>query len=89
MSATDPRLYHFRAHGGEEVDVVMEDPAGRLAGVEVKASTSIVDSNFKGLRAFADATGKRFARGIVLYTGQEVVSFGKKFVAAPVASLWS
>jgi len=88
-SATNPRLYHFRAHGGEEVDVVMEDPAGRLVGVEVKASTSVVDSDFKGLRAFADATGKRFARGIVLYTGREVVSFGKKFVAAPVASLWS
>ena len=40
-SETRPSFYHFRTHGGEEVDVVLEDSAGRLVAVEVKASASI------------------------------------------------
>jgi hypothetical protein len=39
----------------------MEEPAGRLAGVEVKASTSVVDSDFKGLRSGRDGTAARSA----------------------------
>ncbi len=83
-----PALFHFRAHGGEEVDVVLEHPSGKLVGVEVKATATASAGMFKGLKAFAEATGKRFHRGVVLYTGSEVVPFGARLHALPVSALW-
>ncbi|MFA4948338.1 MAG: ATP-binding protein [Candidatus Krumholzibacteriia bacterium] len=88
-SETAPRLYHLRTHTGDEVDVIMEDQAGRLVGVEVKASASVSDGDFRGLRTFAAATGRRFVRGFVLYTGRESVPFAENLTAVPVASLWA
>jgi predicted AAA+ superfamily ATPase len=61
------RLSHFRTDVAE-VDIVLEDAAGRIVGVEVKASSSPTASDFSGLRALAEAAGARFHRGIVLLT---------------------
>ena len=85
---TQPRLFHFRAHSGEEVDVVLEYAAGRLVGIELKSSASVGDADFKGIRSLAAATGRRFVRGIVLYEGRETVPFAKNLTAMPVAALW-
>lgn len=82
-------LFHFRIHNGDEVDCVLEDGAGRVVGIEVKAAVSVKAADFKGLRVLADAAGDRFVRGIVLYTGKEVVPFGKNLLAVPVEALWS
>jgi predicted AAA+ superfamily ATPase len=82
------RLYHFRAHAGEEVDVVLEGPAGRLVGIEVKASSAIDAHSFDGLRQLAQLAGKLFLRGIVLYAGSESVSFGANMAAMPISALW-
>jgi len=88
-SEASPRLYHLRAHTGDEVDVVMEDRSGRLVGVEVKASASVSDWDFRGLRQLASAAGRRFVRGFVLYTGRESVPFAENLGAVPVSSLWA
>jgi predicted AAA+ superfamily ATPase len=88
-SRVQPILHHFRTHGGEEVDLVLEDRAGRIVGIEVKASASIEASHFKGLKVLAQATGRRFQRGVVLYTGQHVLPFGSNLLALPLSALWS
>lgn len=87
-SRTRAALYHYRTHDGDEVDVVLERPDGRLVGVEVKAASSVGSEAFRGLRAFAQATGGRFHRGIVLYTGTEVAPFGPRLQAVPLSALW-
>lgn len=87
-SRVRPGLYHFRTHAQQEVDIVMEDRKGRIVGIEVKASSSVGGEDFKGLRTLAEGTGRRFIRGLVLYTGLEAVSFGKQLDALPVSSLW-
>jgi predicted AAA+ superfamily ATPase len=87
-SKLQPNLFHFRTHNGDEVDLVLEDPSGRIVGIEVKASASVNAGNFKGLKALADATGDRFQRGIVLYAGNSAVPFGKNLWALPMPSLW-
>jgi uncharacterized protein len=87
-SEAQPQLLHFRTHAGQEVDVVMEDRAGRVVGLEIKASATVGAQDFRGLRALADTVGDRFHRGLVIYTGQEVVPFSPRFWAAPVAGLW-
>ncbi len=43
---------------------------------------------FKGLRALQEISGKRFQRGVVFYTGTEIVAFGANLYAFPIASLW-
>ncbi len=85
---TKPQLFHFRMQAGQEVDVVMEDAAGHLIGVEVKASATVTSGDFKGLRALQELTGNRFIRGVMLYTGTEAVPFGADLFALPIASLW-
>jgi len=83
-----PGLFHFRTHTGQEVDLVLEDPAGRLVGIEVKAGATVRAEDFGGLRVLQGAVGNRFARGVVLYTGTESVSFGPRLLALPVESVW-
>jgi predicted AAA+ superfamily ATPase len=88
-SKTKPGLYHFRTHAAQEVDFVLEAPDGSIIGIEVKTSAAIDADTFSGLRTLAEHAGKKFMRGIVLYSGREVVSFGKNMIAAPIEVLWS
>jgi hypothetical protein len=87
-SKTQPGMFHFRTHNGEEVDLVLEDRAGRIVGVEVKAAAGVDGGHFRGMRALAEAAGARFVRGIVLYTGEAVVPFGKDMLAVPMQRVW-
>lgn len=87
-SHTLPKLYHFRTSTGKEVDVVLEAPDGRLVGIEIKASSEASVSDFSGLKELAELASAQFARGIVLYSGRETVSFGKQLMAAPIPTLW-
>lgn len=81
-------LYHFRSAAGQEVDMLLEDAAGALVGVEVKAAATVSRRDFSGLATLAEIAGRRFVRGIVLYTGGEAVSFGEHLVALPISALW-
>lgn len=90
MTASDMRLspYHFRDQQMREVDIVLERDDGMIVGIEVKASATVRSSDFGGLRTLAEACGKRFAYGVVLYDSTDVVPFGDRFAAAPLSSLW-
>src|SRR6266700_3254782 len=83
-----PGLFHYRTHTQQEVDFVLEDGRGRLVGIEVKKTASPTSGDFKGLRHLAVQTGKRFLRGILLYTGASSVAFEWNLHAVPVSSLW-
>lgn len=79
-----PKVFHYRSAGGVEVDFVIEDPAGRCVGIEVKASSSLSDKHFNGLRDLEAGLGKRFHCGVVLYGGRERVRFGERLWAVPL-----
>jgi uncharacterized protein len=66
----------------------MEDAAGRVVGVEVKASSTVTSSDFNGLRTLQEITGKLFRRGVMFYTGKEAVAFSADLFALPCDSLW-
>ena len=72
-----------------EVDIVLERDDGMIAAIEVKASATVGTKDFAGLRALAEACGDRFAFGVVLYDGTDVVPFGDRLAAAPVSGLWA
>jgi predicted AAA+ superfamily ATPase len=83
-----PRMFHFRTQTGQEVDVVLEDPSGRLVGIEVKTAAAVGAEDFKGLRVLAESAGKNFHRGIVVYTGTGIVPFGQNLHAVPITAVW-
>jgi hypothetical protein len=89
VSSIRPRLFHFRTSAGQEVDVVMENRRKDLVGVEVKAGATITAADFKGLRVLQEVAGRRFACGVALYTGREILPFGPKLWAVPMGALWS
>ena len=70
------------------MDIVLERAAREIVGVEVKASATVTNKDFKGLRKVKQASGKRFASGVVLYDGETTVGFGGGFYAVPIRTLW-
>lgn len=88
-SKTKPEVYYYRTHDGVEVDILLENEKGHIVGIEIKSNSTVNTSDFKGLYSVADTLGKKFLRGILLYNGNKVVSFGKNFTAMPVSSIWN
>jgi predicted AAA+ superfamily ATPase len=83
------RLLHFRTSDNKEVDFVLERPDGTLACVEVKTSERVGRDDFRGLEVLQEVAGKDFIAGVVLYQGQDIVPFGPKLWAVPMACIWS
>ena len=69
-------------------DIVIEQGARSLAGVEVKAGATVAAADFRGLRKLKSVAGKRFTCGVVLYDGETVASFGDGLHAVPLRLLW-
>ena len=87
-SRVDARLYHYRDRDQHEVDAVLEDNAGQIIGVEVKASETVRSGDFQGLRHLQRHIGDRFRAGFVLYCGSESLSFGDGLACLPISALW-
>jgi predicted AAA+ superfamily ATPase len=88
-STTQPEIFYWRTASGQEVDVVLEDRAGRVVGVEVKAAATLSSNDVRGLQALATAAGKHWVRGVVLYAGTEVIPFSANLHGVPISRLWS
>jgi predicted AAA+ superfamily ATPase len=82
------RFFHFRDRDGFEVDIVIEQGARVVAGVEVKSGATVTNADFSGLRKLQQAAGRRFHRGVVLYDGDAVLPFGERMQAVPIRLLW-
>ncbi len=80
---------HWRTHDGQEVDLVIERRDGSVAGVEVKAGTSVAGSDFRGLRALRDTLGDAFIGGVVLCLGERSYTYDDRLHVLPVDRLWT
>jgi uncharacterized protein len=91
IPGSDPlvNLYHYRDRDLHEVDFVLENAQGQIVGIEVKAAASVTRRDFSGLDRLASVAGKRFVQGIILYDGDQVLSFAMNLRAAPLASVWA
>ena len=83
----DYEISHFRDRYGREIDYVIENDAGDILGVEVKAGSRVAAEDFKHLGWFGDNLCKHPFVGIVLYPGAELLSFGERLFAVPMACL--
>jgi predicted AAA+ superfamily ATPase len=82
-------IHHYRSHHGDEVDFLLEDRRGRVAGVEVKATTTLSAADAAPLKKLAEELGSRFVRGVILHTGGESVPFARNVHGLPVSALWA
>lgn len=87
-SDDDYAIYGYRDKDQYEVDFVIEDRAGRVAGVEVKAAASVQARNLAGLKKLAALAGPDFRAGILLYDGTETLPLGERLWAVPLCTLW-
>jgi predicted AAA+ superfamily ATPase len=81
-------LYHFRTDSGHEVDIVLENRAGQVIGIEVKASETLSPDDWKGLLVLESEMEDKMVRGIIFYLGKEVMALGKNRIALPISVLW-
>lgn len=83
-------LYHYRDREKREIDFIIEKDHTDLLGIEVKAGSTVSRDSFQHLRWFKKniAKEKHFI-GIVLYTGDQIASFGDHMWAIPINVLWA
>jgi uncharacterized protein len=81
------KAFYFRTSSGQEVDILLE-ARGKIVGIECKSSSSVGAGDFKGLQMLKELAGRRFHRGVILYTGTETLSFGENLQVMPVSALW-
>ena len=71
-----------------EVDLVVENAAGQLVGIEVKAAATVKEADLRGLKKLAGLAGDSFKMGVLLYDGDETMPLGDRIWAAPLSTLW-
>jgi len=78
-----PALYHWRANGGAEVDLVL-DYNGILYPIEMKCKTTVTKRDASGLLAFYESyPHKKIAPGLILYTGDYPLKIYENIIALP------
>ena len=84
----DYQILYYRDADQYEVDFVVENRAGELVGVEVKASATITEKDLRGLKRLQVLAGDTMRMGVILYDGTEALPLGDKLWAVPLSSLW-
>ncbi|MGD0063988.1 MAG: ATP-binding protein [Streptosporangiaceae bacterium] len=88
-SSAQVRFAHFRTRDGYEVDLVAETAEGKIAGLEIKASATITDSDFRGMRLLRGKLGTDFLGGVLLNLGQRSYTYEDRLHVIPLDRLWT
>ena len=80
-------LFHWR-QGSSEADLLLSS-GDRTVAIEIKAARTIPRRAFQGINKFANNYPKRLIRGLLFYTGDEVVPLGERRLAVPISALWA
>lgn len=83
LLSVPPLAWHWRTHGGAEVDLVLERD-GRLFPIEVKAKTNPDRRDARGLRAFRETYGPdRVAPAVLVHAGRSAFRLDADTLALP------
>lgn len=88
---SDYSLYQYRDVKKREIDFLIEKEEEGIVGIEVKASSYVSKSDFDTQLWFREniLKNKTPYKGIVLYSGEDTLSFGNRMLAVPIAALWA
>jgi hypothetical protein len=92
LASSHWRLAHWRSDNAE-IDIVAECPGRSLALFEIKATSSVTQSDFKSIDWFLkDGPGKAYAArsvGFVVYLGDQLLTMGPNRICLPLSAFWS
>jgi predicted AAA+ superfamily ATPase len=88
---SDYSLHHYRDNEKREIDFLIKKRGESLVGIEVKSSRNISKKSFASQIWFKKniIKDKMPYQGIILYTGEDTLSFGDGMLAVPIAALWN
>jgi predicted AAA+ superfamily ATPase len=82
------RMFHYRSQNGDEIDLLLEDRAGRVVALEIKMAETITGRDTRGMAGLRDEIGENFVSGIVLHPGREAISLGDRLLALPIGAIF-
>jgi uncharacterized protein len=74
---------------GKEVDFIIENPKGKILGIEVKLDATINEKDVANMLALKETVGNRFEKGAIIYTGNELVQAAGNIWAVPVNYIYT
>ena len=84
------RLHHLRTEAGrQEIDLVIDLGAGRVAGIEIKAKSAPTAKDARHLTWLREHLDDRFVASIVFHTGPHPFPLDDRIWALPICTLWS
>ena len=89
LAARSIDLFHYRTKEQVEVDILLANRRRQVAAIEVKASATVRNEDFRGIRHLQSRIGQDLIAGIVLYLGQQTLPFGDGLLAVPVDAIWN
>ncbi|MGH3930045.1 MAG: DUF4143 domain-containing protein, partial [Pseudonocardiaceae bacterium] len=84
-----PELAHYRDRNTTEIDIIVENPDGRVAAIEIKAGPGASPAAVRNLVSLRDRLGTRFALGVVLHSGPEGARLSDHIISLPISALWA
>ena len=84
----DGMLFHLRTSDLKEIDFLIEKRNGGILAIEIKAAQTVMPDDFKHIRFLQNALPEKFVKGVVLYSGEKIIEFGKDLYAIPITALW-
>ncbi len=83
-------LWHYRDRQKREIDFLIEREDGAMLGIEIKSGSNIGLNDFRHMKWFKETLLKdQPFTGIILYSGENIASFGKNMLAVPFGALWA
>jgi predicted AAA+ superfamily ATPase len=87
-AAVETRGYHYQRRD-EDVDLVLEDRAGDIACVEVKAASTLRASDWRWLAKLRDSRDSSFRAGVIVASVAQTTPLGDRLWAVPYSALWT
>lgn len=88
-SEVQVQISHYRDPDAGEVDLVLETPDGRVAGLEIKSAATVSRRDTRGLARLRKVLGPHLVGGLILHTGERTVQLGDRIAAAPLDVFWT
>ncbi len=89
LLSVPPYAYHFRAHSGAEVDLILERD-GKLYPIEIKCKGQLNKHDAKGIKVFRETmTSASIMPGLIIYAGNECYELDENIFAIPWNAMFS
>jgi predicted AAA+ superfamily ATPase len=88
-SSSNVEFSHLRTREHHEVDLVIAADDGKVAGVEIKAGSTVTGDDFRGLRLLREQAGPDFTGGVLVNLGTRAYTFEDRLHIVPMDRLWA